>query len=113
MSDITKDKLMEIFKEVLDEYQARIGEEVKVDKETMDTILDIVVKINKLPNKTCTSIAELIGYNPSVAYVEPLKQGEVSYIVKQICKKLNIKLEHEKRFGGLAYMCKFQKFFVK
>ena len=100
----TKDNFNEQIKETIKNYVETENQELT------NLVFDIVVKINDLKKKKTTSIAELIGYNPNVAYVEPLKQGEVSYIVNKICKELNIKLEYDKSLGGLAYMQKFIKY---
>jgi len=100
----TKDNFNEQIKEVVKNH-------IEIEnQELINLVFDIVVKINNLKKKKVTSIAELIGYNPNVAYVEPLKQGEVSYIVNKVCKELNIKLEHDKSLGGLSYMQKFVKY---
>jgi len=100
----TKDNFNEQIKKVVKNH-------IEIEnQELTDLVIDIVVKINDFKKKKVTSIAELIGYNPNVTYVEPLKQGEVSYIVNKVCKELNIKLEHDKSLGGLAYMQKFVKY---
>ena len=74
------------------------------------TVYDIVKKIIDLPSETTTTIADLIKYDPKEKFVEPIKQGEINYFVKEVCKKINIKLEKNgDSFGGLAYYYKFKK----
>lgn len=74
------------------------------------TVNDIVNKIIDLPEETITTIADLINYNPKESFVDPLQQGKISSLVKNVCKKLNINLEkNDDSFGGLAYYVKFKK----
>lgn len=73
------------------------------------TVYDIIKKIIDLPNGTTTTIANLINYNPNEKFIEPLTQGKISFLVNEICKRLNIKLERNKdKFGGLAYYYEFK-----
>ena len=74
------------------------------------TIYDIVKKIIDLPYENVATIADLISYNPNQVFVEPITQGKIMNLVKETCKKLNIKLETNKdSFGGLAYYSQFKK----
>lgn len=74
------------------------------------TVYDIVKKIIDLPSGTTTTIAELIKYEPKEKFVEPIKQVKINYFVKEVCKKIDIKLEkNDDSFGGLAYHYKFKK----
>ena len=93
-----------------DELTKIIENTVENEKELIKTIFDIVVKIIDLPNGTNTTIAKLINYNPENSFVSPLIQGKINYYVKEVCKKINIKLEqHNKSFGGIAYFYEFTK----
>lgn len=109
MKQISNEELTNIFKEVIDEYSKRIGENVEVDKEMRDVVFDIVIKINNLPKKIWTSIAQIVNYNPEVSFVSPMDQGRVSNFVDRLCKKIGIQLIYDDSFGGLAYMHKFKK----
>lgn len=74
------------------------------------TVYDIVKKIIDLPSGTTTTVAELIKYDPKEKFVDPIKQGKINYFVKEVCKKIDIKLEkNDDSFGGLAYHYKFKK----
>ena len=71
---------------------------------------NIVNKIIELPYNVETTIAQLIDYNPEVAFVSPLTQGIISNIVVNKCEGRGIKLdENRDEFGGLAYYNKFKK----
>lgn len=73
-------------------------------------VYDIVKKIIDLPDKTTTTIANLINYNPKEKFVEPLTQGKITNFVEATCEKINIELERNNdNFGGLAYYVKFRK----
>ena len=72
-------------------------------------MLDIVLKINNLPKKTWTSIAELTNYDSETVNINPLEQGTIANYVGRLCKKMGIELIYQDSFGGLAYMRKFQK----
>ena len=98
-NSITNEELKKVVEEVIDN-----------DKELSNIVFDITLRIKELATGTKTSIAKLIGYNPREAFVEPLTQGKVSCYVKEVCKRIEIKLE-EKRdsFGGLAYFYEFTK----
>lgn len=74
------------------------------------TIFIIIKKIIKMPNENETSIAELINYNPEIEFVEPMKQGQLSYMVEEICHKININyINTDDSIGGLAFYTKFKK----
>ena len=60
-----------------------------IDVESLKKIID-------LPNETTTTIADLINYNPTEAFVEPIKQWKIRNLVREVCKKLNIELEENK-----------------
>ena len=45
----------------------------KNDKELVNLIFNIIIKIKDLPAETKTSIANLIDYKPEVSLVSPLK----------------------------------------
>lgn len=81
------------------------------DTQYCNTIVyDIVKKIINLPYENVTTIANLINYNPNEKFVEPIIQGKISILVKEICKKLNIDLqENMDKIGGLAFYCEFVK----
>lgn len=71
---------------------------------------NIVNKIIELPYNTETTIAQLINYNPEVAFVSPMTQGIISNAVRNKCISNNIELEEANdSFGGLAYYVKFKK----
>ena len=71
---------------------------------------NIVNKIIELPYNVETTIAQLIDYNPEVAFVSPLTQGIISNIVVNKCEGRGIKLdENRDELGGLAYYNKFKK----
>lgn len=93
-----------------DELTKIVEDTVENEKELIKTVFDIVVKIKNLPNGTKTTIAKLINYNPEISLVSPLTQGKINYYVKEVCKKINIKLEqHNKSFSGIAYFYEFTK----
>lgn len=97
---ITNENLKTIIEEVIGNNDLYLNTQV----------YDIVKRIIDLPNETTTTIADLINYNPKLKFVEPLKQGEINYFVKETCKKLNIELEkNDDSFGGLAYYYQFKK----
>ena len=85
-----------------EELKKVVEEVIQNDKELSDIVFDITLRIKELATGTKTSIAKLI--------VEPLTQGKVFRYVKEVCKRIEIKLE-EKRdsFGGLAYFYEFTK----
>jgi len=101
------ENLKTIVNEVISNNQEMIGN----DTQYCNTIVyDIVKKIIDLPNETTITIADLINYNPNEKFVEPIKQGKITRLVKEICKNLNIKLEDNRdKFGGLAYYNEFKK----
>ena len=60
-----------------------------------------------------TSIAKIIDYKPEVSYVEPIIQGKISRYVREVCKRIEIKLEEDRSsisIGGLFYFHEFTKF---
>ena len=80
------------------------------DENYRDQVYNIIKKIIDLPSETITTIADLINYNPNETFVEPLTQGQISRLVEETCKKLNIELEENRdSFGGLAYYYQFKK----
>lgn len=88
----------------------KIVNEIVENKEYVELVFDIVVKIIKLRKGKKVTIAKLIGYNSKEDIVDPLKQGTVFHNVKEVCKQLNIKLERvDNSFGGLAYFSGFKK----
>ena len=101
------ENLKTIIQEVISNNQEIIGN----DTQYCNTIVyDIMKKIIDLPNETTSTIASLINYNPNEAFVEPITQGQIRRLVKEVCKKLNIKLEDNKdKLGGLAYYNEFKK----
>ena len=104
---ITDEALKTIIDEVIKD-NAKFFENIDANLNT--SVYNIMRKIIDLPTKTTTTIADLINYNPNETFVEPLIQGQISRLVKEACKKLNIKLEHNKdEFNGLAYYNKFEK----
>ena len=110
MKQISNNELFNVYENVIKEYQERVGEVVKVDKETIDLIIDIVNKINNLNSDTWTTIAKLINYDPQISNIDPLRQGTISMFVRNICKKIGIALiDKDHRFGGLAYFIEFKK----
>lgn len=95
-----------------------IDEVIKDNAEIIDnndihlntSLYNIIKKIIDLPSETTTTIADLINYNSNETFVEPLMQGQIRRLVKEICKKLNIELEENRdSFGGLAYYVQFKK----
>ena len=73
-------------------------------------VYNIVKHIIDMPFDEETSISELIKYNPEKDSIDPLLQGEICNLVKDVCKEMNIKLEWlRKKIGGLAYYYKFKK----
>lgn len=97
---------------ITDERLKIIIEEVvgNNDEYLNTTVYDIVKKIIDLPYENVATIADLISYNPSQVFAEPITQGKIMNLVKETCKKLNIKLETNKdSFGGLAYYRQFKK----
>ena len=109
MKNYSREELMEIFKEVIKEFEQRIGEPVQISEDETNIILDVVVKIIDLPNESWTSIAQLINYNPEILPISPLVQGKINNYVNRICKKIEIKLIDDESLGGLAFMQKFKK----
>lgn len=88
-----------------------VKETLEDDKDLVDVVTDIVIKIKELKKGATTSIAELIDYNKELKSVSPLTQGKVSFYVKQVCEKMGIKIESSKdSIGGLAYFDKFKKY---
>lgn len=80
------------------------------DANYKDQVYTILKKIIDLPSETITTITDLINYNPKETFVDPLTQGQISRLVKETCKKLNIELEENRDdFGGLAYYYQFKK----
>jgi len=87
-----------------------IEEVVENNNELTNLIFDIILKIKDLPSGTKTTLAKLIDYKPEESFISPLTQGKVRYCVKEVCKKIEIKLEEERdSIGGLAYFDEFIK----
>lgn len=75
------------------------------------SVYQIVKEIINLPNKTQTTIAQLINYDPSQNFVEPLEQCQIANFVEDVCEKINIRLERIRDgFTGLAYHYKYIKY---
>ncbi|HIT10006.1 MAG TPA: hypothetical protein IAC24_00115, partial [Candidatus Onthousia faecigallinarum] len=104
---ITDEKLKTIVDDVIKDNEEVIDNK---DENYKDQVYTIIKKIIDLPSETITTIADLINYNPNETFVEPLTQGQIRRLVKEICKKLNIELEENRDgFGGLAYYYQFKK----
>ncbi len=101
------ENLKTIIDEVITTNQEMIGNDIQY----CNTIVyDIVKKIIDLPNETTITISDLINYNPNEKFIEPITQGKIIRLVKEICKNLNIRLEDNRdKFGGLAYYNEFKK----
>ena len=66
-------------------------------------------KIIALPLNEETTIAKLMQLNDNVA-IDPLTEGEIFNLLKNVCEKLNIAIEvNHDGFGGLGYYYKFKK----
>lgn len=119
-------KNIEDMKKFTENFKQHIKDMEKLDDEFLKTIIeevignsdpywnipvyDIVKKIIELPIDTTTTISNLINYNPNENYIDPLIQGQITNLVKNTCKKLNIELEENKdSLGGLAYYQPFKK----
>lgn len=116
INDLNNDKLDtktedENLKTIIDELISNNQEMIGNDIQYCNTLVyDIVKKIIDSPNETTITIADLIKYNPNEKFVEPITQGKIRRLVKEICKKLNIGLEDNRdKFGGLAYYDEFKK----
>lgn len=73
-------------------------------------VYNIVKQIINMPFDKETTISDLINYKPEKDNIDPLLQGQIYNVIKNVCKEINIKLESvEKEFGGLAYYYKFKK----
>lgn len=104
---ITDEKLKTIVDDVIKDNEEIIDNK---DENYRDQVYNIIKKIIDLPSETITTIADLINYNPNETFVEPLTQGQISRLVKETCKKLNIELEENRdSIGGLAYYYQFKK----
>ena len=101
------ENLKTIIDEVITTNQEMIGNDIQY----CNTIVyDIVKKIIDLPNETTITISDLINYNPNENFIEPITQGKIRRLVKEICKNLNIRLDDNRdKFGGLAYYNEFKK----
>lgn len=107
MSIMTDEKLKTIIQEVISNNKEMIGND---DTYLKTLVYDIMKKIVDLPSETTTTIANLINYNPDEKFVEPLMQGTINFLVNEVCKNLDIKLERNKdKIGGLAYYNEFKK----
>lgn len=98
-------------KTIIDEVIRDNAENIDNEDIYLNTIVyDIVKKIIDLPYENVTTIANLINYNPSEKFIEPIMQGRISFLVDKTCEKLNIELEHNRdKIGGLAYYNEFVK----
>ena len=74
-------------------------------------LFKLIKSIINMPVNIETTIAQLLGIgNDIVATVDPLLQGEISYLLMTACKKLNINIyENYDEIGGLGYHYKFKK----
>lgn len=71
---------------------------------------NVMNKIKELPYDVETTIAQLIKYNPEIAFVSPMTQGIIKGAVSEQCRKNNIKIEENRNeLGGLPYYVKFKK----
>ena len=107
VSTMTDEKLKTIIQEIISNNKEMIGND---DTYLNTLVYDIMKKIVDLPSETTTTIANLINYNPDEKFVEPLLQGTINFLVNEVCKNLDIKLERNKdKIGGLAYYNEFKK----
>ena len=75
-----------------------------------EPVYTVVKKIIELPNESEITIAKLLNYDPKEAFVEPLTQGQISNLIMEVCKKINIGLEEiSDEFIGLAYNVQYKK----
>lgn len=75
-----------------------------------EPVYTVVKKIIELPNESKITIAKLLDYDPKEAFVEPLTQGQISNLIIEVCKKINIGLEEiSDEFIGLAYNVQYKK----
>lgn len=101
------EKLKNIIKNIIDENEYIDANSKQYFNEI---IFKIIKKIIDLPNERETTIAELINYNPENEFVEPLVQGQISYLVKTICNSININYTRsDDSIGGLAFYVKIKR----
>lgn len=75
-----------------------------------EPVYTVVKKIIELPNENEITIAKLLNYDPKEAFVDPLTQGKISNLIKEVCKKINIDLVRTgNKFIGLAYNVQYKK----
>lgn len=75
-----------------------------------EPVYTVVKKIIELPNENEITIAKLLNYDPNEAFVDPLIQGKITNLIKEVCKKINIDLVRTgNKFIGLAYNVQYKK----
>ncbi len=109
LSSIKGNKMI-LDKDIKKQIYSTFDKEEEIDDSIADEVFTIVKKIIALHRNKTFTIAQLINYNAKNDIVNPLRQGKVSYCVKQVCKAFNIELiVTERSFGGLAYHIKHKK----
>ena len=94
------------------EFRENYSESVLDDSEIRNIVINAMQLIDSIACNSETSIAELIHYNPENKNLDPMTQGFIVNIIKDLCNhyKFQIQLEfNHDMIGGLMFFQKFIK----